>query len=575
MAFGLGAISGNAAICSLSPTVRGAQIISGFSSAALLTANLINYISLILSDELKRAVIAVETSYLSIGTSPAALSLYAATMPFITLTTDTPANQQFDATLEATLRIDRTIGGGGRGGYSGFSLNISELMLVNGDASYDAFAGNVSVNGQSVVCRLGQFDENNIIIPYVQFELLASLIAERFLVDRQHLTIQMRDPALTLSTTPVQSSVYAGTGGTEGGDEIAGKRRPFGDGVVFNATPALVLPNELLYQFNAGAVASVDAVKDGGAKLTNAGNYATVALLRAAATTIPPSFSPGAYATCIADGYFALGGASFKQVTVDFTGLRTTTADIILNVARTSAALADSALDLPSFDALNVTQPAHISYYLGADASTTCADMFTQLMGGIGGWHGMTPTGKLTLHRFDAPGTTAEASYNSTGGGLVDVDRTALPTDVDPPPKRWRVTYQRNYTVQTDLFGVVQEDAALSDLLRNPYSVASTSDAQATAVVVNYPNAPDPDPVDAYFVSQVDALAEANRLYTLYSSGYAAFKFTLANSVFVHDVGDVVNITDSRLGLSSGRYLRLVSISDDVGRRVSEMVGFG
>jgi len=577
MALGLGAIS-SSAISALRSTISGDTTIDGFAAPAVLSAYLTNYVAAILLAERQRNVIAIETSFRSFAVSPdASQSLYAATVPFITLATDSPANQQFDGTLEPTLRVDRSIsaGGGVSQGYGGFSINISELSLVNADASYDGFASFVSINGQTITVRLGQFDENNVIIPYTQFELVAKLTAERFLVDRQHLTIEMRDPQLKLATTAVQQSVYAGTGDLEGSDEIAGKRRPFGDGIVFNATPALVLPNELLYQFNAGAVASIDAVKDGGAALTNAGDYGTVALLRAAALTVPSPISPGAYATCIADGYFVLGGSPFKQVTIDFTGLRTTTADIILNVAQTSAALANSEIDLGRFVALNTLQSAPIGYYLDAESSTTCAEMFTQLMGGIGGWHGMTPQGLLTVARFDAPDTVALASYNSSGAGLIDVDRTALPQTVDPPPRRWRVDYHRNYTVMTDLAGEIIEDAAASALLRAPHSVASTSAAALAAIVALYPNAPDPDSIAAFFSEQADAIAEAGRLYDLYSAGRQAFRFTLKNALFVHQIGDTVNITDSRLGLSAGRNLRLVAISDDSSRMISEMVGFG
>ena len=574
--FGLGVISGTA-IASLATTTATVTI-DGFVAPAVVSALATNYIAAILSAEKQRVLIAVEASFRSFSASPdVSQPIYAATVPFITRSTDNPANQQFEGTLEPTLRVDRSItsGGGTSQGYGGFSINVSELTLINADALYDAFAGAVSINGKTVTCRLGQFDENNVVIPYTQFEIVRQLTAERFLVDRRHLTIEMRDPALKLNTTPVQQSVYAGTGDLEGTDEIAGKRRPFGDGIVFNATPALVLPSELLYQFNAGAVASVDAVKDGGAPLTNAGDYATAALLRAAIAAVPSAISPGAYGTCIAEGYFALGGSPFKQVTVDFTGLRTTTADIILNVARTSADMADSEIDLGRFDALNVLQPASVSFYLDAESSVTCAEMFTALMGGIGGWHGMTPQGTLTVARFDAPDTFAQFSYNSTGGGLLDIDRVALPQTVDPPPKRWRVDYQRNYTVMTDLAGEIIEDTDAAARLRAPHSVASTTDAAAAFIVSLYPNAPDPDTIEAFFVEQADALAEAERLYTLYSQGRQAFRFSLKNAIFVHQIGDTVQVTDSRLGLSSGRYLRIVSITDDASSMTTEMVGFG
>jgi len=146
MALGLGAIS-SSAISALRSTISGDTTIDGFAAPAVLSAYLTNYVAAILLAERQRNVIAIETSFRSFAVSPdAAQSLYAATVPFITLATDSPANQQFDGTLEPTLRVDRSIsaGGGVSQGYGGFSINISELSLVNADASYDGFASFVN-----------------------------------------------------------------------------------------------------------------------------------------------------------------------------------------------------------------------------------------------------------------------------------------------------------------------------------------------------------------------------------------------------------------------------------------------
>jgi len=91
----------------------------------------------------------------------------------------------------------------------------------------------------------------------------------------------------------------------------------------------------------------------------------------------------------------------------------------------------------------------------------------------------------------------------------------------------------------------------------------------------NYPDAPDPDPVESFFQSEADAAAEALRLFTLYASGFTAYRFTLKNAIFVHAIGEVVNVTDDRLGLSTGRYVRLVELSDDSSTMSTECVGFG
>jgi len=330
----------------------------------------------------------------------------------------------------------------------------------------------------------------------------------------------------------------------------------------------------LLWQVNNGAVSAITSVKDTGAALTFFADYPTVAALRAAGLAL--SIPAGSYGTCIADGYFLLGGSSFGQVTADVTGVRLTTADIIQNVAMTSAMLTAADLDASSFTDLNNDQPATVGYYLDSESSETCADMFTKLMTGVGGWHGMTPLGLLQVKRFDAPPEIASAYYDTSGGNIIDIDRTSLPAGVDPPPHRRRVIYGRNWTVMTNIVGAVSaSDPALADYLTKPYKIASTTETQGQAIINNYPDAPDPDPVESFFQSEADASAEALRLFTLYASGFTAYRFTLKNAIFVHAIGEVVNVTDDRLGLSTGRYVRLVELSDDSSTMSTECVGFG
>jgi hypothetical protein len=497
---------------------------------------------------------------------------YAATVPFISLDTDRLPNQQFLGTFSGDLRIDRSIGTGNVG-YGGFASSISELSLINADGEYDDVVAGWSINGQPISVTVGEMLGRDVVGPYDQFEVVASLMGERFQVSRRSLIIETRDLTIPLNKT-VQTGVYSGTGGLEGDADIAGKRRPFGDGIVFNAAPQLVLASELLYQFNGEAVASVLAVKDGGAGLTFYADYASAAALRADALNIPG----GSYGTSIAEGYFLLGALPAKGITVDFVGLRLTTADIIRNVALNSAELQDQDINDATFEEVNILQPAEIGYYLDANSSETCAEMFSRLMEGIGGWWGMSTMGRLQIRLMLAPDADESlASYNTTGT-LIELDRIRLPDTVDPPPHRCRVAYARNWTIMSagDLAGVIAEtDPALAAYLGEPYKLAVTSDADSAAILGRFPFAPDPNPIESYFANVGDAQAEADRLLLLYSSGMSAYRFVAKNALFLHQIGDVVEITDSRLGLEEGRAVRLVAISDALSTMTTEMVGFG
>ena len=494
---------------------------------------------------------------------------YAATFPFITYAGDVLANQPFEGTLDASIKIDTSIVGSGS--FGGFSETVSEIAIINAEGLYDTLPDIYSINGQIVTLKLGILGDRLIVDPYNSFVTIAILTAERMSINRTQLQIELRDQAAPLTTETVQQNVYDGTGDINGGEDIAGKRRPKGYGVVFNASPTLVIPNLLIWQFHDGPVASVEAVKDGGIQLTFAADYPTVFDLTVNIT------DPGFYSTCIAEGYFILGGVSFKQVTVDFTAQQLTTADIIEEIALNSAGLSPSVIDTNAFDQLNTDQPATVSYFLDSDSSTTCADAFTALMTGVGGWWGMTSLGLLTVQIFKAPTAAGNAKlYDTHGGQMLDIDQIPLPNDIDPPPHRQRCKYARNWTVMTDLFGEVSEgDPTTANLLMNESQIASTGDAMSADVLTNYPDAPDPDPIESYFANFADAFAEANRVFTLYSSGYRLFRFRLKQSMFLHSIGDIVNVSDTRLGLTNGRYLRVVSISESTDDMTTEIQGYG
>jgi hypothetical protein len=528
----------------------------------------------------------VATSEL-VATLSATEFFYAATMPFITRDTDAPRNQPFSGTLDASLRVDRSIGNSN--GYNGYVQNIAELSLINADGEYDVTGMQNSPNGQEIVCTIGEIfpldvHGRNVVAPYNQFQALARLTGDKWRVDRNRITIESRDFATKLDV-PVQTGTYAGTGDLEGGTDLAGKKRPMGFGRLYkadgrggNVSPTLVIAAEGLWQCHDGEVASIEAVKDGGIALGFIADYATVALLRAAG--LAGTITPGSYGTCIAEGYFLVGGSGFKQITCDFVSLYLTRADVIEHVTLTSAGISADHIDSRSFDDLNIDEPGPIAYFLDSNSNETCAEMFTKLMAGIEGWHGFTTLGVLQVKRMEAPAAEAADVYDLNGGNLIDIDRVDLPGGIATPPHRRRLTYAHNWTQQTELYGQVSEDdPAFADYLGKPYLVASTSDAESAAILLDYPFAPDPDPVLSYYADEADALAGAERLLTLYSSGYKPYRMTAKQALFLHQIGEIIFVQDSgirpRLGLGTGKYVRLVTVNDDTSKMQTEMIGFG
>lgn len=508
---------------------------------------------------------------------------YAATRPFISRATDVPADQPFSGTLAATLRVDRSIVGGD--GFGAYALNVSEATLINADGQWDSVIRDDSVNGQETVFTIGEMVGRDIVAPYAQFEPIARLRAVRWRPGRDQVIVEFSDLNEALNV-PVQTEIYTGAGELEGGEELANLTKPWGDGAVRYASPTLVIAADGLWQATTVQGGEITGVQDGAVDLEFTEDCASVADLRA---LTPAELAPGQFATANnpsdATGmFFRLGGRTKKRITCHFNGPHETTADIIEYVALNSAGIDADDIETFTFQQLNDDLPAVRGYFIPAGATKTCADMFADLMRPVPGWYGITTLGKLRVHMLKAPEGIAAESFDTnfltSGGSLVSIDMVPLPAGVDPPPQRWRVTWEHNWTPQPDLYEVVSEDdPALAEYLRSQFKVASTSEAQRQLVLADYPNAPDPEAIPGYFRDEADALEAAERLYDLYTQNFKLYRIVAKRQLFMRQLGEEIRVTDNsivpRLGLESGRDLRLVEVNDSADDLQTEMLGFG
>jgi hypothetical protein len=181
-------------------------------------------------------------------------------------------------------------------------------------------------------------------------------------------------------------------------------------------------------------------------------------------------------------------------------------------------------------------------------------------MGGIGGWGGHKLDGTFEVRIFEAPSGTSVASF--TRGDMLggDIKREPLPSKYQPPAYRWRVPYQRNWTVQTsDLAGSVSATrrAFLSQDVR-------LAEASSATIQTDHPFAQDRDPVASYFKNQADAAAEAARLIDLFKTTRAIYRMTVPRRALRRDVGDEITVTHPRFDLSQGRAMIVLETAVNV-----------
>ncbi|MFA7308353.1 MAG: hypothetical protein WC026_16975 [Hyphomicrobium sp.] len=494
--------------------------------------------------------------------------LYAATREFISRASDQIPNQPFYGTLEQTLQFDASIVAGD--GFGRVSLGWGELTLINSDGYYDDIIRRYVADGRRVVISIG--DERNVATTgFDGFHTVFDGTATGIHVEEDAVRVLLRDNTYKLEA-PVQRSIYGGTGGLDGTEDLKGKRKPRALGYCSNLSPAFVIPNLKLFQVNDGPVQAISAVYSRGASITFDQDYPTAVDLMAA--TIPA----GKYATCLAAGLFRVNFVLEGEVTADVEGdcggdgFASSAAEIIQKVLGEVVGVnVPGDLDTVSFSRVEALQAAPLQYYLDTSSNVTVADLVADIMGSIGGWGGFRRDGKFELGLFRAPNTSSVPSHRYSRIDITDIRRERLPDGIDPPPYRYRVAWGRNFTTQTDLAGSVSESRVA--FLSEGYRLAEASDA---IVQSDHPLAQDPSPVESYFRDEADAQAEAERLLDLYGRATRSlYRIVLKSRPFIHYIGELMWVDYPRWDLQGGRMLRIVSVSEKTESNEVEVIGFG
>ena len=500
--------------------------------------------------------------------------IYAATREFITKPTDTPANVPFYGTIQKALRLDRSIISGS--GFGAVTSGWGEMELINLEGDYDNLISEYAVDGRAVTVKVGEEGS-----AYDSFVTLYEGTAAGWHVEEDVLRLNIRDNAYLIEK-PAAATIYAGTGGVEGLDDLKGKRKPRAFGDLRNVAPPLIgmVPVFQLYQVNDGPVDAITAVYDRGVLLTPTIDYATSTALLAATTGAAGSgaaIEAGEYGTCLAEGFFMLGGAAAGQITCDLRGdkLGGVYVEDTVGIVRRLLATVRDVTPVPnetSFVRVAEIQPAPVGYWLGVDDEASTADVIADLMTGIGGWGGFRRNGTFEIGLIRAPGQPM-ATYDRVD--IIEIAREQLPEAYDPPPSRYRVAWGRNWTVQTDLDGQNGVTAERVAFVAEPYRIAATAESAANVIRANHPRAQDPAPVESYFRDQADAQAEADRKLALFAATRSLYRIVIKAHPFVHEIGETIRVFYPRWDLKMGRDLVIVALTEDTDANQVEMRAWG
>ena len=492
--------------------------------------------------------------------------IYVATEEFITDAGDTPPSQPYSGALDEPMDFEWSMPSSG--GFGGFITGRGTTIIDNSDARFDVLTQRYSTDGQPVEIKLGKVGTKVADWPIV----FRGLSSGEF-IDDANFEIAIEDYGYKFDI-PAQAHVYAGTGGLEGNEDLAGKPRPLCFGwCEGNVTPATVIPTELLFQVHDGRVQAISAVYDRGAPLAFDQDYPTVAALRAA--TVPAS----KYATCLAEGYFRVAflDAQSGAITADVRGdiadgafAETTVAIVRRLIKRSTTLKYPEEVYVPSLESLDLRQPARVGVYISHDETPTVADVIGQLMAGIGAYAGFRREGKFYVGRVEDPQGPPTRRFDKHKFD-PNPQKKRLPDGIWPPPAKWLIGYAKNYTLQTEVAGVVSD--ARRSWLAAEYRYAT---AEAPAIRVDHPFGKDPDAVPAFFRDKGDAEAEAARRLALYRTSRGLYSFGVSDrDAALLNVGEQNFIRHARGDLVTGRYMIITSIQHKAGDKAAVIEAFG
>ncbi len=470
------------------------------------------------------------------GIEPAYLS----DLQFITEPTDTPANQYFAPVVNNPLQFDLSILRGDEFGIS--SPSFGSIQMQNGNADFDHLT-ELNWKGRRIVIKAGGRN-----FRYDQFATVFDGMCNDIEYDDDTITLTIRDNGLKIDQLIVSDS-YKGTGGVEGGNDLAGKLKPLLYGKAFNIEPVLVDPANLIYQIHAGTMQAVNAVYDRGADLTFQSDVADI-------TTATPT--AGNYVTSLATGFIKLGSTPSGRITADAQGdssggYVSTSADIARRIVMTKLGIGSfSPTDINdgAFNRLNAELPGAMGLYITEKSAVR--NFLDMLINPCGAYWNFGRTGLLTAGYIDNPGvetSTLEAS-------AIDASGIQAPAPVAPS---WRISvaYAPAWVVQKEdeLAGSVTE--AQRSFVGQEYRTVVNEDRSVRTR--------NPQALDRVFYTALSDKADAEallaRLVRVYGTERKIYRVPTYGTLFRQYIGDTVRMTYPRFNINKN--LSVVGISED------------
>ena len=470
-------------------------------------------------------VVLVEIESVLVGGSPTNFKL--SSRPY----SDTATNTQYIACVSGGVSFTENINLSGTPSIGYGDIEISNPILSDYTGLRDAWLNYVWGN-KKVTVLIGD-------VSWVRsdfYPIFSGLIRDIDSKSRTTLNLLLVDNMQRLNVA-VSDTLLTGIYST------ADKLIPVTFGECFNVTPLLINPATLTYQVHTGQIAEIIEVRDNGAPVTLLGNSVTGVNLTAG--TFQLARSPYGTVTCSVRGSAPAG--AYKQYIGEI--IR----DILTNYGgKLTDATYINATNFTNFDTAT-------AYKVGAyvDSRQNVLELCYKLAASIGAYLVLGLDGKFKL-------TQVKSDY-ATGTGLRKVTTTDMEASTFTLRQKLdvqgaiKLAYCKNWTVQATGLAAGVAASSTTVFARDYYYINSKD----TTVLSNYSQSPEPPPIETLLIEKTPATTEADRLLALYKVPRYIYTGVYYGHMLTAELGDTIDVTHPRFGLSTGKTGTIVEINRD------------
>lgn len=441
---------------------------------------------------------------------------YLSNFGYVTSPDDAPANTAYKPILVGGLDISASMEES-----SDYSISWGDIEIDNTDGRQDKWLSANVWRNKDISVYLGDPTWARSDFRLIFTGKIEDLVSP----SRSTLSLIIRDKLDTMNTS-ISEEVLGGISSNK--DTMI----PLCFGECHNVKPLLIDPVALRYQVHTSEIERIIEVRDNGVPVDFTANLAN--------GTFVLTNSPVGNITC------SVQGAKFSSMYYN------DVSNLVKNIVKTYGIIkfTDADIDLTNFASFAANNTQAVGIYL--DQKSNVITVVNELASSIGAKVVMTPVGKLQLQKIDLPSMV----YSTAIGTNEMKDRTFKVSRKLPVAAAVNLNYCKNYAVQENLqTGLPTEHTSM---FAREWLESKASDS---AVALEYTLSTEVTKEDTLLLVTSEAQTEATRRLNLRKVQRYIYSFDSDLSLLLVNLGDYVQLTNSRYGLSESKIGQVVSIN--------------